>query len=184
MTLLDSERVYSGRIVSLDLDTVRYPNGVVGTLEMLRHPGAAAVVPMLDDPGDDDPRVVLLRQFRHATDGYCWEIPAGRREPGEAPEATAQRELTEETGYRCRTLRPLTKIWTTPGFTDEQIHLFLATGLDPGETALEPDEILERHELPWSRAMAMVQDGEITDAKTLVALLFIEAVIRGGGRPS
>ncbi len=184
MTLLNTRRVYSGRIVSLDIDTVRYPNGTVGELEMLRHPGAAAVVPLLDDPRDADPRVILLRQFRHATDGFCWEIPAGRRDAGEEPEATARRELAEETGYSCQVLRPLTWIWTTPGFTDEKIHLFLATGLGPGDTALEPDEVLERHELRWSRAMAMLRAGEITDAKTLVGMLYVEAVIRGGTGPA
>ena len=93
MTLLSSNRVYTGRIVSLDIDTVRLPDGSTGEFEMLRHPGAAAVVPFLDDPRGADPRVALLRQFRHATDGYHWEIPAGRRDRGEHPDETARREL-------------------------------------------------------------------------------------------
>ncbi len=174
MTLLNSRRVYSGRIVSLDVDTVRFPNGNVGELEMLRHPGAAAVAPFLDDPADPDPRILLLRQFRHATGGYIWEIPAGRRDGDEPPEGTAHRELEEETGYRCTSLTPLTSIWTTPGFTDERIHLFQATGLTPGEARREADEVLEMHEVRWREALAMILRGEITDVKTVIALLFIQ----------
>ena len=178
MTLLHSKRVFTGRIVSLDVDTVRYPNGTVGDLEMLRHPGAAAVVPFLDDPSDENPRVLLIRQYRHATGDYLWEIPAGRRDAGEAPEATAVRELREETGYSCGSLRKLTWIWTTPGFTDEVIHLFLATDLVPGETAREADEVLDLHTLRWSEVRTMIRDGAIVDAKTLSALLYVEAEIR------
>jgi ADP-ribose pyrophosphatase len=180
VTLLATERVYTGRIISLDLDTVRYPNGVTGTLEMFRHPGAAAILPMLDAVDAPDPRVILIRQFRHATGDYCWEIPAGRRDRGEAPDATAHRELREETGYTCDDLRPLTLIWTTPGFTDEVIHLYLATGLTPGPAALEADEVLETHLLHWSEVLRMVASGAITDAKTLTAILYTSALIRHG----
>ena len=179
MALLDSQRVYTGRIVSLDVDTVRYPNGETGTLEMLRHPGAAAVVPFLDDPRDDDPRIILIHQFRHATGGYLWEIPAGRRDGDEQPTATARRELREETGYTCTTLIPLTGLWTTPGFTDERIHLFAAIGLEPGPVSHEADEVLEIHPLRWSEAQGMIRRGEVVDAKTLVALLWIEVNLRG-----
>jgi ADP-ribose pyrophosphatase len=178
VTLLKTERAFTGRIVSLDVDTVRYPNGTVGELEMLRHPGAAAVVPFLDDPVSADPRVILIHQFRHATNGYLWEIPAGRRDSGEAPEATAIRELREETGYTCEKLHKLTWIWTTPGFTDEAIHLFMATGLVAGASALEADEVLDLHVLKWSAVREMIRTGVIVDAKTLVALLYIEASLR------
>jgi ADP-ribose pyrophosphatase len=180
MTLISSRRVHSGRIVSLDIDTVRFPDGSTGEFEMLRHPGAAAVVAFLDDPADADPRILLLRQFRFATDGYLWEIPAGRRDPGEAPEATARRELEEETGFVCSTLTGLTSIWTTPGFTDEVIHLYMATGLHPGQRALEADEFAELHEVRWSRAMEMVRDGTLSDTKSLGAILYIETMHRRG----
>ena len=178
MTLLSSERVFTGRVVSLDVDTVEFPNGNVGTLEMLRHSGAAAVLPFLDDPGDPDPRILLIRQFRHATGDFLWEIPAGRREPGEDPVRTAHRELQEETGYRCSRLERLTQIWTTPGFTDEVVHLYLAADLTSGASALEHDEVLDVHEVRWSEAVGMVQNGTITDCKTLSALLFVQAFQR------
>ena len=175
---LSSRRVHTGRIVSLDVDTVRLPDGSTAEFEMLRHPGAAAVVPFLDDPQGADPRIVMLRQYRYATGGYFWEIPAGRRDKGEEPEATARRELEEETGYRCGKLERLTEVWTTPGFTDEVIHLYLASDLEVGNAALEADEFVELHVLKWSDAMAMVRDGTLTDAKSLIALLYIEALRR------
>jgi ADP-ribose pyrophosphatase len=172
MTLLSTRRIHSGRVVSLDIDTVEFPNGNVGELEMLRHPGAAAVVPFLDDPASDDPRVLLIRQFRHATNGYLWEIPAGRREHGEPPLDTAHRELREETGYSAAQMTKLTQIWTTPGFTDEVIHLYMASGLTPGATAHEGDEVLEVHEFRLSEVVAMIRRSEITDCKTCVAVMF------------
>lgn len=175
MTLLSTRRVYTGRVVSLDVDTVEFPNGNVGELEMLRHSGASAVVPFLDDIADADPRIVLLRQFRHATDGFLWEIPAGRRDGTETPERTATRELQEETGYTCARLHKLTSIWTTPGFTDEVIHLYAAEGLTAGTAAREADEVLDLHVLRWSAVLTMIHAGEIRDAKTLVAILFLEA---------
>ncbi len=175
MTLLSSERRYQGRVVSLDVDTVQFPNGSVGDLEMFRHPGAAAVVPMLDDLQGPDPRVLLIRQFRHAADGVIWEIPAGRLDPGEAPEKCARRELAEETGMRAARLERLTTFYTTPGFTDERIHLFLAGGLEEGEHNREADEFLELCPTRWSVVMDMIERGEIMDGKTLVALLYTRA---------
>lgn len=172
MTLIATERRYQGRIVHLDVDTVGFPDGSTGQLEMIRHPGASAVVPLLDDPAGPDPKVLLLRQFRHAADGYIWEIPAGRLDPGETPEACARRELAEETGMRAAYLSPLTTIYTTPGFTDERIHLFLASGLEEGGHRREEDEFMEVHAKRWSDVMSMMERGEVQDAKTLVALLY------------
>jgi ADP-ribose pyrophosphatase len=174
MALISSERLYTGRIVNLDADTVRFPDGSTGRLEMLRHPGASAVVPFLDDVRAPDPRVILIRQFRHAAEGFIWEVPAGRLDPGESPESCARRELEEETGMRARTLERLTTIYTTPGFTDERIHLFLAHGLEEGTHHREADEFMELHTLPWSRVLAMASGGEIQDAKTLTTLLFVQ----------
>jgi ADP-ribose pyrophosphatase len=178
VTLLSSTRLYSGRIVNLDLDTVRFPDDSSGQLEILRHPGASAVVPLLDPPGAADPRVVLLRQFRHAADGFIWEVPAGRLDAGESPEACAGRELEEETGMRAGRLERLSTIYTTPGFTDERIHLFLALDLTPGAEHREADEFMELHTLRWSEVMQRISAGEITDGKTLVSLLFLQSFRR------
>lgn len=164
-------RVYTGRVVSLDVDTVRFPNGVTGELEMIRHSGASAVVPVLGLPGEPA-RVLLIRQYRYAADGFLYEIPAGRLEPGETPENCARRELKEETGYSADRLVLMTSIYTTPGFTDEIIHLFLAEELTPGKSALEADEILDVKAVEMSVALEMIQGGEIRDGKTISALLF------------
>jgi ADP-ribose pyrophosphatase len=180
MTLLSSDRRYTGRILNLDVDAVRFPDGSSGQLEMIRHPGAAAVVPLRDPPDAPDPRVILIRQFRHAADGFIWEIPAGRLDPGERPEACAHRELEEEAGFLADELRHLITIYTTPGFTDERIHLFLATGLRPGQHRREADEFLEVHTLPWSRIAGMIERGEIRDGKTLSALLYVHAFVLQG----
>jgi len=177
MTRSTTERKYTGRVIDLDVDTVKFPDGSTGQLEMIRHPGAAAVVPFLDPPGSADPRVILLRQFRHAANGYLWEIPAGRLEPGEPPEACARRELREEAGMRAGRIRPLTSILTTPGFTDELIHLFSAHNLSPVPTARETDEFMEVHEIRWSEVGRRIRGGEIRDAKTLTALMFVQCFV-------
>lgn len=179
MPLVSSERLYSGRVVNLDLDTVRFPDGSTGKLELFRHPGAAAVVPFLDPPDAADPGVLLIRQFRHAAGDYIWEVPAGRLDGGEAPERCAARELEEEAGMRAGVLERLTTIYTTPGFTDERIHLFLATDLEPAEHHREPDEFLEVHRLPWSEVLDMIRSGVIADGKTLVSLMFVQCFRRG-----
>ena len=167
-----SNRVYTGRIVSLDVDVVRYPDGSVGELEMIRHPGASAVVPFLSDPKTDDPEVLLIRQYRYAAGGYMLEVPAGRLEAGEEPKDCAARELKEETGCTADQVEFLATIYTTPGFTDERIHLFMATGLTAGETNHEADEFLEPRPMPLSQALEKIQAGEIQDGKTVIALLF------------
>jgi ADP-ribose pyrophosphatase len=170
---VDSRPVHQGRIVHLAVDTARFPDGSTGELELVRHSGAAAVVAILGDHNAPDPDVVLLRQFRYAAGGELFEVPAGRPDqPGEPWEEVAARELEEETGYVAGTLQPLTTIYTTPGFTDERIHLFLATGLAQGTTNLDQDEFVEVVTMPLSAVMAGMEDGRIIDAKSLVALLF------------
>ena len=129
---ISTRRMYTGRIIHLDIDTVRFPNGSTGELEMIRHPGASAVIPFLSDPGGDDPQILLIRQYRYAAERYLYEVPAGRLDAGEAPDACARRELKEETGCEAERVEHLTTIYTTPGFTDEKIHVFLAVGLTRG----------------------------------------------------
>ena len=169
---LGSRRIHSGRVLNLDVDSVRFPDGSVGDLEMIRHSGASAVVPVLSADAAADPEILLIRQFRHAADGVIWEIPAGRLDPGESPEACAVRELAEETGMRAGRIERLTTMFTTPGFTDERIHLFAAHDLEPGPHRREADEFMEAHPLALSRCLEMVRSGEISDGKTAVALLF------------
>ena len=176
---LATRRAWTGRLLQVDLDRIRTPNGAELELEMIRHPGAAAVVPLLSGEDAADPTVLLLRQYRYAADGMVWEIPAGVLEPGEAPEACARRELREETGADADRIEPLTTIFTTPGFTDEQIHLFLATGLRPGRQKLDPDEFVEPVTLPLSEALESIRDGGIRDAKTICTLLYAAGFLLG-----
>jgi ADP-ribose pyrophosphatase len=170
---VESRRAYSGKVISLDIDTVRFPNGSLGELEMIRHPGASAVVPFLSDPAGEDPQLLLIRQYRYAAEGYLYEIPAGRLNAGEDPHDCALRELKEETGCSAEKVEHLFTMYTTPGFTDEKIHLFMATGLEVGETKHEADEFLELQPMLLSRALQMVEAGEIQDAKTALGLLFV-----------
>lgn len=174
-----TRRAYAGRVISLDVDTVRFPDGTVGELEMVRHPGASAVVPFLSDPAGPDPQLLLIRQYRYAALDYMYEIPAGRLEPGEAPEVCAERELREETGCTASRLEFLHTMYTTPGFTDEKIHLFLATGLTRGEASREADEFITVEVVALSSALTMIRDGVIRDAKTALGILYA-AGFRGG----
>ncbi len=167
-----TRRVYTGRIIDLDVDRVRLPNGTDAEFEIIRHPGASAIVPILGDATTADPTLVLLRQFRHAAGGYLYEIPAGRLNDGEAPAACAARELAEETGYRAAHVEPLFSMFTTPGFTDERIYVYRASGLTAGDSAQEPDEVMSIEEMPLSRALSLIESGEIQDAKTALGILF------------
>jgi ADP-ribose pyrophosphatase len=172
-----TRRVYTGRVLNLDIDTVHFPDGSTGELEVIRHPGAAAVIPLASPRDSADPVVLLLRQFRHAAGGELLEIPAGRLEPGEAPESCARRELREEAGAEAGRLERLTTVWTTPGFTDEAIHLFLATDLTMGKAAHEPDEFIEVIARPLSEVLAGIRSGDIRDAKTVVAILYMAGFV-------
>jgi ADP-ribose pyrophosphatase len=166
--LLSTKRMYSGKVLKLDLDTVALPNGRTTDLEILRHPGASAIVPLKEDG-----RVVLIRQLRHAAGGFIYEIPAGKLDPQEDPKDCASRELEEEVGYRAGFLDLLTSIWTAPGFTDEVIHIYKGMNLEKGTQALDQDEVLEIVEWPLEEAMARIQDGTIRDAKTIIGLQMV-----------
>ncbi len=168
--------LHTGRVGTWVSEEIALPNGRRVTLETLQHPGAAAVLPFVAPD-----RVILLRQFRHASGGWLWEVPAGKLEPGEQPERCAARELEEETGWRARRLRFTGAIFTAPGFTDERIHLFEAHELEPGRLAHEHAEVIEVHELPLERALAMVDGGEVCDAKTIAALFHATRRAPGGG---
>ena len=171
--LIERRPIHKGRIVDLSMDTVRFPNGKTGELEMVRHSGASAVLPVLSELDADDPQILLIKQYRYAAGGYLLEVPAGRPDKeGEDWEVCARRELEEETGLVAEKMIPLTAIFTTPGFTDEKIRIYLALGLREGKTNLDEDEFLDTVTLPMSEALRMVRDGEITDAKTICTLLY------------
>jgi ADP-ribose pyrophosphatase len=162
---VQTKQIYAGIVVNLNVDTITLPNGLTVDLEVVRHPGAAAVVPLKDDG-----TVILIRQFRHAAGGFIYEIPAGKLHPGEDPKACAARELEEEVGYRAGKLELLSSIFTAPGFTDEVIHIYKATGLTIGRQQLDRDEVLEVIEMPLLEAMRMIESGVIRDAKSIVGV--------------
>jgi len=160
--------VYEGKIFNMAVERIVLPNGMVKDREVVRHPGAAAMVPLFDDG-----KVALIKQYRHAVGEFLWEIPAGTLEPNESPLACARRELVEETGFEARDLVKVADILPAPGYTDECIHIFLATGLTPAEQNLDDDEVLEVRPTPFDRAIEMIKEGKIQDAKTITGLLLI-----------
>jgi ADP-ribose pyrophosphatase len=175
---ISRKEIYDGRIVHLSLDTVRFPGGDTGELELIRHAGASAVVPFLDPPDFPDPRLVLVHQYRYAAGGMIYEVPAGMpRSSSESWETCARRELVEETGFEAGEMSYLTRIYTTPGFTDEVIHLFAATDLRPGAVSRDADEFMEVVTLPLSQVLAKIRAGEIVDGKSLCAILFAASFV-------
>jgi ADP-ribose pyrophosphatase len=168
-----SRRVYAGKVINVDVDTVRYPNGTQGELEMVRHQGASAVLPFLTDPSSDDPQLLLIKQFRHAANDFIYEIPAGKLDGAEDPKVCAERELREETGCTAARMEHVYTFYTTPGFTDERIHVFMATGLTRGETSHETDEFLTLETVTLSHALELIKTGELKDAKSALAILYI-----------
>ncbi len=174
--VVSSREIHRGRVVHLFVETITLPNGHTTALEVIKHPGAAAVVPFLDPD-----TILLVRQYRHAVGGYLLEIPAGKLDAGEAPEHCAARETEEETGYRAGRLEKLGAILTTPGFTDEIIHLYAGYDLVATTSALEADEDLSVLPMPFADALSRVDQGKITDAKTMSALMLAaRARARGG----
>lgn len=158
--------IFRGRVLDLAVESHLLPDGRRADFEIVRHPGGAAVLPLLGDG-----RLLLIRQFRPAAGGAVIEIPAGRLEPGEPPQECARRELAEETGFAAGHLKPLATTLSSVGFCDERIHLFLASELAPVPLAREPDEFIDL--LPWTpeQALEALARGELVDAKTQLALL-------------
>ena len=168
-----SKELYTGKIFRLDRDTVRFPDDTVADMDFIRHPGASAIVPFLNDPEGEDPQLLLLRQYRYAAGGYIYEVPAGRLDGDESPADCAVRELKEETGCTAETMEPLFTMFTTPGFTDEKIHVFMATGLSHGKAAREADEFVDVVIMRLAEALELIRVGEIMDAKTALAILYV-----------
>lgn len=165
------EKLFSGRIIELYVEEVELPNGQKSRREVIKHPGAVAVLPLLPDG-----KIVLVRQYRKALERALVEIPAGKLEHGEEPLASAHRELEEETGYRAHSMRHLISFYTSPGFADELIHLYVAEGLEKAEDGadLDEDEFVELLEVTLEEALHMLERREIYDAKTAYALQYLQ----------
>lgn len=173
-TFLGGEQVYAGRLLKVHRDRVRLPDGAESAREYIRHPGAVAIVALLEDG-----RVLLERQFRYPLARVFVEIPAGKLEPGEDHLDTAKRELLEETGYVAADWRRLGLIHNAIGYSDEGIEIWLARGLALRQQQLADGEFLEVFSLPLAEAQAMARDGRLTDVKTIVGLLWAEARPQG-----
>ncbi len=158
--------IHRGRVFDIYTEKVALPNDVTTDLDIIRHPGASAIVPYVDED-----KILMIRQYRYCVGGYIWEIPAGTLESGESPEACAKRELTEETGYTAKTWNKLGVITPVPAYSDEKIHLYMAGKLTKTLTNLDEDEIIDVHQIPMDQAVAMIMDGRIQDAKTISAIL-------------
>jgi ADP-ribose pyrophosphatase len=161
-----ARKVYSGRVFELHVDNVTLENGATVDMDVIRHPGAAAIVPLTAQGG-----VLLIRQFRYAIGADIWEIPAGTLYPGESPLVCARRELEEEVGILAARWSPLGEITPLPGYSDEVIHLFVAREHTPGRQRLDADELLAVQEVPFEKALTMIATKAIRDAKTIAALL-------------
>lgn len=159
------QHLHSGRVFNITLENVTFPNGINCNMEIIRHPGASAIVPLMEDN-----TVLMLKQYRHAAGKMLWEIPAGTFDGDEDPLSCANRELVEETGYKARNWESLGTVIPVPGYSDERINLFLARDLTPAEQNLDADEFIEVQPIPLNQVETMITSGEIEDAKTIAAI--------------
>lgn len=174
LKVLKSEKIYSGKIFDLIVDEILYPSGNKSVREVAAHPGGAVVVPVL---GNND--IILVKQYRYPIRQFVYELPAGKLNPGEDPAACACRELEEETGYQAARWKKLTAIYTTPGFCNEQLHLYLATDLSKSERGQQLEEgeaSLTVENIPLRRVIEMIEKGEIVDGKTICGILLAERI--------
>ena len=161
----DRITIHRGKVFELIRENITLENGTTTDVEFIEHPGATAIIPFLDDT-----RIVLLKQYRHALKKYIWEIPAGTLDPQEEIIGCAKRELIEETGYSANRWHKLGEITPVPGYSDERIHIFLATELQPAEQHLDEDEVIQVQEVDFLKAFEMIGNGEIQDAKSIAGL--------------
>jgi len=167
-----SKTLYQGKIISLEVEQVELPNGVQMEMEIVRHPGGAAVVAI-----DDKQRTCLLKQYRYACDGWVWELPAGKIDNNEKPFLTAQRELQEEAGRRAGQWHSLGHMISSPGVFTEVVHCYLATELSVCDTGHEAEELIEIHWVPFEEAIEWAIDNRISDAKSVIGLLRAQAFL-------
>jgi 8-oxo-dGTP pyrophosphatase MutT (NUDIX family) len=170
MTIEKQTTHFRGRVITVTVDEVTLPNGHRTALEIVHHPGGAAVVAL-----DEQDRVCLLRQYRHAAGEWLWELPAGKLEPNEPPLVTAQRELIEEGGVSARDWESLGVIVPSAGVLTERLHLYLARGIVPATAAPESAEVFEVSWIPFAQALAWATDGTISDGKTLIGLYRLQS---------
>jgi len=170
--VLSSRTVYRGPVFWVTTDHVQEPGGVRARRDIIRHSGSVVVLAV--EESHSAPRVLLERQYRHAAQNYLWELPAGRIDPGESELAAAKRELLEETGYTASRWRRILSFYASPGFVAETMAVFLATGLRPGPAQPEEDEIIHKRLVPLPRAVKMVLNGTIRDAKTIASILWLD----------
>lgn len=169
---VSSDRIYTGKVISLKVDTVEVPKKGYQKREIIEHPGAVGIVAITDDN-----KVLLVRQFRKAIEKVLWEIPAGKLEQGESPKDCAIRELKEETGYSANNMKLIHKFYTSSGFSNQKIYVYLATDLEKGECCLNEDEFLELHEVNLNDAYEMINKNDIEDAKTSIGLLLAKELL-------
>ena len=170
---LRSEMVYQGKVFGVRRDEVLEPSGLRATREVITHPGSVVVLPVLPDG-----RIVMIRQYRHATRQYLWELVAGRKEPEETPKQGAARELLEETGYRAKRFKVFMDFFPTPGFLEERMYLLLAEGLTAGEAQPEEDEKIEVRPFRLKELKQMIKSGRLRDAKSIAGILFYLTFLR------
>jgi len=171
--ILSSEMIYQGRVFGLRRDEVVEPSGVRTTREVITHPGSVVVLPVLPDG-----RIVMIRQYRHATRQYLWELVAGRKEPEETPKQGAARELLEETGYRAKRFKVFLDVFPTPGFLEERMYLLLAEGLTAGKAQPEEDEKIEVRTFKLKELKQMIKSGRLKDAKSIAGILYYLTFLR------
>lgn len=171
--VLRSNIIYRGRILNLRVDTVELPDGRTAKREIVEHAGAVIIVPLKQDG-----QLLLVRQYRSATGRTALELPAGNIEPGEELESAALRELQEETGYKAKELVRLCSFFSTPGFSDEELHLFFASGLTLLNQNLDEDEFVEVLTVPWENAIQMIWSGEICDAASVAGILAVDSYMK------
>ncbi|MBN2600467.1 MAG: NUDIX hydrolase [Candidatus Marinimicrobia bacterium] len=170
---IDSKCVFSGRLLTVYKDTVLLPTGNQSTREYIKHPGAAVVIPYLGNGN-----ILMVKQYRYPVAAVMLELPAGKIDPGESPEETIRRELAEETGYYPNSLKPVCRIHTCVGYSDELLHLFWAGNLQERKLVADDDETIEIMEISTEKVFELVLNGQITDAKTLIGLFWLKEILR------
>lgn len=171
---ISRQQVYKGNIINVERLTVELPNGKEATRDLVTHPGASVVIPI-----DEKGRLYMVRQYRKPLGKVSLELPAGKLDAGEEPSACASRELKEETGLKAKVVKHIASIHTTPGFCNEVLHMFVATGLEEGEACADEDEFISSESYDINELVSMILTGKITDAKSMIGILLADKILKG-----